>query len=77
MSDTSGHFAAAAAAPSRPDPNLAPLLGAVLDQLACPGCFADLHLEGSSLMCRGCGRVYPIVDGSPVLIAESAHGDSK
>jgi uncharacterized protein len=76
MSDKSGHFAASAA-PSRPDANLAALLGAVLDQLACPACFANLDLGGSSLMCRGCGRVYPIVDGIPVLIAESVQGDSK
>jgi uncharacterized protein YbaR (Trm112 family) len=46
------------------------LLASVLDQLACPTCFGDLHLDGPRLGCDGCGRIYPIVDGIPVLIAE-------
>jgi uncharacterized protein len=49
-----------------------PLLASVLDQLACPACFGDLHLDGPRLLCDGCGRIYPIVDGIPVLIVEQA-----
>jgi hypothetical protein len=49
-----------------------PLLASVLDQLACPACLADLHLDGPRLICNGCGRIYPIIDGIPVLIAEQA-----
>jgi len=41
---------------------------AVLDQLACPVCLGELHLEGARLLCAACGRAYPIVDGIPVLI---------
>jgi uncharacterized protein YbaR (Trm112 family) len=55
--------------PNVPDPSSA-LLSSILDQLACPACFADMHLEGHGLICSGCQRVYPIVDGIPVLIAE-------
>jgi hypothetical protein len=49
-----------------------PPLAAVLEQLACPVCLGSLRLEGSSLMCSGCGRIYPMIDGIPVLIAEPA-----
>jgi hypothetical protein len=44
----------------------------VLDQLACPACLGGLRLEASQLVCGDCGRVYPIVDGIPVLIADRA-----
>jgi uncharacterized protein len=46
------------------------LLESVLDQLACPACHSGLRIEESRLVCSGCGRVYPVVDGIPVLIAE-------
>jgi hypothetical protein len=41
-----------------------------IGQIACPACRGDLRLEEAALGCAGCGRVYPIVDGIPVLIAE-------
>lgn len=44
----------------------------VLEQLACPACLDALRLEGAQLVCAGCGRGYPVVDGIPVLIAERA-----
>jgi uncharacterized protein YbaR (Trm112 family) len=44
----------------------------VLSQLACPACLGGLRLEEARLVCAGCGRAYPIVDGIPVLIAERA-----
>ncbi|MGO9337736.1 MAG: Trm112 family protein [Terracidiphilus sp.] len=40
----------------------------ILDQLACPVCLGALRLDGERLVCAGCGRGYPIVDGIPVLI---------
>jgi uncharacterized protein YbaR (Trm112 family) len=49
-----------------------PLNPAMLGQLACPACLGGLHLEEDRLVCAGCGRGYPIVDGIPVLIAERA-----
>jgi uncharacterized protein YbaR (Trm112 family) len=45
---------------------------AVLEQLACPACLGGLALAGAGLRCDGCGRVYSIVDGIPVLIGERA-----
>jgi uncharacterized protein YbaR (Trm112 family) len=44
----------------------------VLAQLACPACLGDLRLKEARLVCAGCGRAYPIVDGIPVLIVERA-----
>jgi uncharacterized protein YbaR (Trm112 family) len=42
----------------------------VLDQLACPACYGGLRLERESLLCNGCGRVYAVIDGIPVLIPD-------
>ena len=48
------------------------LLVTYLDRLVCPVCHEALTLEGSTILCSGCGRRYPIVDGFPVLIASRA-----
>jgi hypothetical protein len=48
----------------------------ILNGLACPACLRDLRRDGTRLMCAGCGRSYPIVEGIPVLIAERAELDS-
>ena len=47
-------------------------LASVLDQLACPACLGELRTEVARLTCTDCMRVYPVVDGIPVLIAERA-----
>jgi uncharacterized protein YbaR (Trm112 family) len=46
----------------------------VLERLACPVCFGELRLDvsGQRICCAGCLRIYPLVDGIPVLIAERA-----
>jgi uncharacterized protein YbaR (Trm112 family) len=49
-----------------------PMLASILDQLACPACSSPLALNPDSLTCTGCGSVYPVVDGIPVLIPNSA-----
>ena len=46
--------------------------GKTLGQLACPVCFGALRLAANTVVCVGCGRVYPMIDGIPVLIAERA-----
>jgi uncharacterized protein YbaR (Trm112 family) len=42
--------------------------------LACPVCFGTLAVDAARATCAGCGRVYPVVDGIAVLIAERAIG---
>jgi uncharacterized protein len=44
----------------------------ILADLACPACHGEMRLGDSHLICAGCGREYPIVDGIPVLIADRA-----
>ncbi len=44
----------------------------IVEQLACPVCLGSLRVAETKLVCAGCGRSYPIVDGIPVLIAERA-----
>ncbi|WP_263356005.1 Trm112 family protein [Acidicapsa ligni] len=45
----------------------------ILEQLACPVCFGVLRLDAASgVQCTGCGRVYPLMDGIPVLIPNRA-----
>lgn len=52
------------------------MLKKLLDILVCPirECRKSLVLAGdsSSLECTGCGRVYPVKDGIPVLLADQA-----
>jgi hypothetical protein len=40
--------------------------------IACPVCHKMLQLEADMILCEGCGRRYPIVDGIPVLLADRA-----
>lgn len=49
-------------------------IGDWAQQLACPVCSQSLRWEEARVMCAGCGRLYPVVDGIPVLIAERATG---
>ncbi len=62
-------------ADSAHDPAPARTLDArILEQLACPVCFGELREApgAKGIACGECGRVYPLVDGIPVLIAERA-----
>jgi len=53
------------------------ILKKILDTVVCPirECRKALTLAGdeSSLQCTGCGRVYPVRDGIPILLADQAH----
>jgi uncharacterized protein YbaR (Trm112 family) len=40
--------------------------------LACPVCKKPLQITADKLQCVGCGRLYPIRDGIPILLAEEA-----
>jgi len=40
--------------------------------LACPVCRLPLELHADAVLCTGCARSYPIVDGLPVLLAGRA-----
>lgn len=52
------------------------ILKKILDTVVCPirDCRKTLTLAANelSLTCTGCGRVYPVRDGIPILLAEQA-----
>ena len=46
----------------------------LVEILACPACDnrPPLRLDGETLVCDQCRRVYPIQDGIPILLPEEA-----
>ena len=44
----------------------------LVELLACPVCKAPVRQEADRLVCRQCGRRYPVRDGIPVMLAEAA-----
>lgn len=48
----------------------------LLDLLACPVCHVAVAETDGGLRCGGCGRVYPIRDGIPVMLVEEASAPS-
>ena len=44
----------------------------LLSILVCPACHGEIELFEQGLSCGGCGRVYPIRDGIPVMLVDEA-----
>ena len=42
----------------------------LLALLACPACQGDVVLKDDQIVCLKCRRIYPIVDGIPVLLVD-------
>lgn len=42
----------------------------LLKILACPMCKQKVELRGEELVCVGCGRRYPIVNGIPHMLPD-------
>ncbi|GAC1662537.1 MAG: Trm112 family protein [Acidobacteriaceae bacterium] len=40
----------------------------LLEMLVCPACHSKLQQENEELACSGCGLVYPIEDGIPIML---------
>ena len=43
-----------------------------LGLLACPACLEPLRPAPNVIACTGCGRVYPVLDGIPILLVDRA-----
>lgn len=50
---------------------------AIIAQLVCPACHGDLRMDAAQLVCAGCSRIYPVLDGIPVLIAEHSEAGTR
>jgi len=49
-----------------------PIDPALLEILACPVDHAPVTDQGSHLVCRSCGRRYPVREGIPVMLVSEA-----
>ncbi len=44
----------------------------LVDILACPACKADVELKDGKIICKKCGKKYPIRNGIPVMLVDEA-----
>lgn len=44
----------------------------LIDVLACPVCQGDVELKVKKIVCRKCGKKYPIKGGIPVMLIDEA-----
>ena len=51
----------------------------LLEILVCPACRAAVRptADDAGLACEGCGRVYPVREGIPVMLVEEATPPAK
>ncbi len=42
----------------------------LLEILACPACKAAVKADKESVVCTGCGLMYPINEGIPIMLVE-------
>lgn len=45
--------------------------------LQCPACRSAVEEKGSSIVCTGCGLIYPVRDGIPYMLVEEARRPSE
>ena len=44
----------------------------LLGVLACPACKADVVLVENKIVCKKCGKKYPVRDGIPIMLIDEA-----
>jgi uncharacterized protein YbaR (Trm112 family) len=44
----------------------------LLDILACPACKGDVELKEERIVCKKCGKKYPICNGIPIMLIDEA-----
>lgn len=44
----------------------------LLEILACPACKGDVEEKEGRIVCKSCGRKYPVRDGVPVMLIKEA-----
>lgn len=48
----------------------------LMDKLVCPACKADVELKDNKIVCKKCGKKYPIREGIPVMLIDEAEKSS-
>lgn len=46
----------------------------LLDVLACPACKGDVELKEERIVCKKCGKKYPVRNGIPIMLLNEAEG---
>lgn len=49
----------------------------LLDILACPDCKGDVELKDNKIVCKNCGRRYPIKDDIPIMLIDESEPPTK
>lgn len=44
----------------------------LIDILCCPACKGDVALVEGKIVCKKCGKKYPVKDGIPVMLIDEA-----
>lgn len=44
----------------------------LLSILSCPACKGDVKLEGKKIVCKKCGKKYPLRGKTPVMLIDEA-----
>ena len=44
----------------------------LLDILVCPDCKSDVEFKDNKIVCKGCGRRYPVKNGIPVMLIDES-----
>jgi uncharacterized protein YbaR (Trm112 family) len=44
----------------------------LLDILACPACKGDVEMKDDRIVCKKCGKRYPVKNGIPVMLIDEA-----
>ena len=44
----------------------------LLEILACPACKGDVELKENKIVCKKCGKKYPVKDDIPIMLIDEA-----
>ena len=44
----------------------------LLEIMACPACKGPVFEDNGKIVCRSCGRKYPVKDGIPIMLIDEA-----
>lgn len=42
----------------------------LFDILVCPVCKADVEFKENKIVCKECGKIYPVGEGTPIVLID-------